>query len=153
MNLQVLLGLYQNDIRLKQLAAAASLPDHKIRVYLDNLRGSAINFIASAIWQQTDLNHVFILNDKEEAAYFHNDLEHLTGALDICLFPDSFKRAGHFNEMNSSHIMLRTEALSKFSGKTAAHKKVLVTSTLLQKTSVQSLRNSGWRNHTFSMIL
>ncbi len=126
MNLQVLLGLYQNDIRLKQLAAAASLPDHKIRVYLDNLRGSSINFIASAVWQQTDLNHVFILNDKEEAAYFHNDLEHLTDALDICLFPDSFKRAGHFNELNSSHIMLRTEALSKFSGKTA-HKKVLVT--------------------------
>jgi len=69
MNLQVLLGSYQNDIRLKQLAAGISLPDNKIRVYLDNLRGSAINFIATAIWQSTDVNHVFILNDKEEAAY------------------------------------------------------------------------------------
>lgn len=126
MNLQVLLGLYQNDIRLKQIAAAISLPEPKLRAYFDNLRGSAINMIAASIWQQSDANHVFILNDKEEAAYFHNDLEHLTGALDICFFPDSFKRTGHYNELNSSHVMLRTEALTKFSGD-RVHKKVLVT--------------------------
>jgi transcription-repair coupling factor (superfamily II helicase) len=126
MNLQVLLDLYQNDIRLKQIAAGVSLPDPKIRVYLDNLRGSAINFVATAVWQMSDVNHLFILNDNEEAAYFHNDLEHLTKALDICYFPDSFKRTGNFSELNSSHIMLRTEALTKFSGD-RVHKKVLVT--------------------------
>lgn len=126
MNLQVLLGLYQNDIRLKQIAAAISLPEPKLRAYFDNLRGSAINMVAASIWQHSDANHVFILNDREEAAYFHNDLEHLTGALDICFFPDSFKRAGHYNELNSSHVMLRTEALTKFSGD-RVHKKVLVT--------------------------
>jgi len=126
MNLQVLLGLYQNDIRLKQIAAAISLPEPAARIYLDNLRGSAVNMVATAVWQLSDANHVFILNDKEEAAYFHNDLEHLTGALDICFFPDSFKRAGNFRELNSSHVMLRTEALTKFSGK-QTHKKVLVT--------------------------
>src|SRR6185437_9207532 len=126
MNLQVLLGLYQNDIRLKQIAAGISLPDSKIRVQLDNLRGSSINFIATAVWQMCDANHVFVLNDREEAAYFHNDLEHLTDALDICYFPDSFKRTGNFNDLNSSHIMLRTEALTRFSGKNV-HKKVLVT--------------------------
>ncbi len=126
MNLPVLLGLYQNDIRLKQLAAGISLPGNKIRAYLDNLRGSSIDFIATAIWQATDVNHVFILTDKEEAAYFHNDLEHLTNALDICFFPDSFKRSGNFTDLNSSHVMLRTEALTKFSNVTT-HKKVLVT--------------------------
>lgn len=126
MNLPVLLGLYQNDIRLKQLAAGMSLPEPFLRVYLDNVRGSSINLIATAVWQSTDVNHVFILNDKEEAAYFHNDLEHLTGALDICFFPDSFKRTGFFNELNSSHVMLRTEALTRFSSK-SVHKKVLVT--------------------------
>jgi transcription-repair coupling factor (superfamily II helicase) len=126
MNLQVLLGLYQNDIRLKQIAAGISLPKPKIRVQLDNLRGASTNFIATAIWQQSDANHVFILNDKEEAAYFHNDIEQLTNALDICFFPDSFKRSGHFNELNSSHVMLRTETLTKFSSE-KVNKKVLVT--------------------------
>jgi len=126
MNLEVLLGLYQNDIRLKQIAAGLALPGHKIRVHLDNLRGSSINFMAAALWQNTDVNHVFILNDKEEAAYFHNDIEHLTKGLDIFFFPDSFKRTGYFNELNSSHVMLRTEALTKFTGK-RVNKKVLVT--------------------------
>lgn len=126
MNLQVLQGLYQNDIRIKQIAAGISLPEPRIRVALTNLRGSSINFIGTAVWQLSDANHVFILNDREEAAYFHNDLEHLTGALDICYFPDSFKKAGSYNELNSSHVMLRTEALTKFSKK-ETHKKVLVT--------------------------
>ncbi len=126
MNLEVLLGLYRNDIRLKQIAAGISLPGHKLRFYLDNLRGSSVNQVATAVWQLADVNHVFILNDKEEAAYFHNDLEHLTGALDISFFPDSFKRTGQFNELNSSHVMLRTEALTRFTGK-KVHKKVLVT--------------------------
>ncbi|HRO41341.1 MAG TPA: transcription-repair coupling factor [Flavipsychrobacter sp.] len=126
MNLQVLLGMYENDIRLKQIAASISLPDTKVRIHLDNLRGSSVNFVASAVWQISDANHVFILNDKEEAAYFHNDLEHLTNALDIFFFPDSFKKTGAFSELNSSHVMLRTEALTKFSS-TRVHKKVLVT--------------------------
>jgi transcription-repair coupling factor (superfamily II helicase) len=133
MNLQALLGLYQNDIRLKQLAAAISLPDRtdqpggtspKIRLQLDNLYGSSLNFIATAVWQMTSsktdtighgANHVFVLHDHEEAAYFHNDIEQLTKALDICYFPDSFKKAGDYKELNSSHVMLRTEALTKFS--------------------------------------
>src|SRR5690606_41677617 len=71
------------------------------------------------------------MNDREEAAYFHNDVEHLTQALDICYFPDSFKRSGNFHELNSSHVMLRTEALMRFQrsdSASAAHgRTVLVT--------------------------
>ncbi|MBC7555081.1 MAG: transcription-repair coupling factor [Taibaiella sp.] len=126
MNLEVLQGLYQNDIRIKQIAAGITLPGHKLRIYLDNLRGSSLNFVATAVWQLCEANHVFILNDKEEAAYFHNDIEHLTKALDVFFFPDSFRRTGAFNELNSSHVMLRTEALTKFAGD-RAKKKILIT--------------------------
>ncbi|MBS1629434.1 MAG: transcription-repair coupling factor [Bacteroidetes bacterium] len=134
MNLGVLLGLFSNDERLKQLAAALSLPEPRFRACLDGLQGSAMAFVATTVWQLSDCNHVFVLGDKEEAAYFHNDLEHLSGALDIHYFPDSFKRSGHFTDLNPSHVMLRTEALSKFSapvslseGARLPHKKVLVT--------------------------
>ena len=130
MNLGVLLGIYSSDIRLKQLAAALSLPKPLLRASLDGLRGSSINFVATAVWQLSEANHVFVLSDKEDAAYFHNDLEHLTGALDIHYFPDSFKRTGSFSDLNNSHVMLRTEALSKFGqaqGGSTIRKKVLVT--------------------------
>ncbi|MEO6830705.1 MAG: DUF559 domain-containing protein, partial [Chitinophagaceae bacterium] len=126
MNLSVLQGFYSDDTRLKQIAAALSLPNPKFRASLEGLRGSAAAFVATAVWQLSEGNHVFVLSDKEEAAYFHNDLEHLTGALDILYFPDSFKRSAFFSDLNSSHVMLRTEALSKFNGE-RVNKKILVT--------------------------
>ncbi len=126
MNLEVLQGAYQNDVRIKNITAAIAIPNRKLRLYLENLRGSSVNFISTAVWQSSDANHIFILNDKEEAAYFLNDTEHLTEALDVCFFPDSFKKTGSFNELNSSHVMLRTEALTKFSS-ASAKKKILVT--------------------------
>lgn len=126
MNLQVLQEVYRNDDRIKKIADDLSLPHAKQQITLQGLSGSSINFLATAVWQLSDSNHVFILNDKEEAAYFHNDLEHLTKALDICYFPDSFKKTGAFSELNSSHVMLRTETLTKFGGE-KVHKKILVT--------------------------
>jgi len=128
-NLSHLLGLYASDPRLKELAAGLSLPAPKLRISLTGLKGSSAAFAAAAVWQLSEANHVFILADKEEAAYFHNDLEHLTGALDIHFFPDSFKKTGHFTDLAPSGVMLRTEALAKFGAKTGGdvRKKVLVT--------------------------
>ena len=61
------------------------------------------------------LNHLVVLNDAEEAAYFQNTLENLTDALDLFYFPSSFKNRKNFKLLNSSHVMLRTEALTKLS--------------------------------------
>lgn len=111
MNLEALLGLYKQDDRLKQLAAGLSLPHPKIRATLTHLRGSAPAFIAAAVANQSPIRHIFVLNDKDEAAYFFNDLESLLGNSAVYFFPDSYKRAGDYSQYNDSHIMLRTEAL------------------------------------------
>ncbi|HTO16744.1 MAG TPA: transcription-repair coupling factor [Edaphocola sp.] len=126
MNLQTLQGLYLSDVRLKQLAAASTLPTPKQIFQLQNLKANAITFVAISIWQQSDENHIFILDDKDEAAYFHNDFEHLSGAINIFFFPDSYRKTGVYTDLNNSHVMLRTEALNKLSGD-KVHKKVLVT--------------------------
>ncbi|WP_212001468.1 transcription-repair coupling factor [Chitinophaga sp. HK235] len=125
MNLQAVLQLYQRDARLQSLVKGIQSPTPQY-FQLSSLSGSAINFVAVTAWANADANHLFILNDKEEAAYFQNDLESLSQALDIFYFPDSFKKTGQFQELNSSHSMLRTEALMKFSGDTV-RKKILVT--------------------------
>lgn len=111
MNLEALLGLYKQDNRLKQLAAGLSLPKPKIRATLSHLRGSAAAFIAAATGNHSPLRHIFVLNDKDDAAYFFNDLENLIGKSNVFFFPDSYKRAGDYTQYNDSHIMLRTEAL------------------------------------------
>ncbi len=126
MNLQVLQEIYRNDDRIKKIADELLLPESKKNLSLQGLSGSSIHFIATAVWQLSQVNHLFILNDKEEAAYFHNDLEYLTKALDVFYFPDSFKKTGTFTELNASHLMMRTEALTKFNGENI-HKKIVVT--------------------------
>src|SRR5205814_5188042 len=65
-------------------------------------------------------------------AYLHNNLENLTHALDIFYFPSSFKSRKNFRLLNSSHLMLRIEALMKWSStgssvSTSINKKILVT--------------------------
>ena len=117
MNLQTLLGKYNDFPRLKQLADTILLSRSE-KIFLQNLRGSSAEFIAASVFQHEALkkfNHVFVLNNAEEAAYFHNTLENLTNALNLFYFPSSFKNRKNFQLLNSSHIMLRTEALTRLS--------------------------------------
>ena len=127
MNLEQLLEKYIQSPRLFQLADRLSFSQPQ-KIYLKNLQGSASQFVASAVFTHpscSQLNHLIVLNDAEEAAYFHNTFENLTHALDLFYFPSSFKTRKNFSLLNSSHIMLRTEALMKLS--TGTNKKVMVT--------------------------
>ena len=97
------------------------------RLRLTNLAGSSSQFIFSAVYghpSAAKLNHLVILDNAEEAAYFHNTLENLTEALDLYYFPSSFKNRKNFRLLNSSHSMLRTEALTRFS--TDGNKRIMV---------------------------
>jgi transcription-repair coupling factor (superfamily II helicase) len=113
--IQELLQLYQNDPRLFQLADRIAFAQSQ-KIYLKGLLGSSPVFVTASTFLHPScqqLNHLIVLNDAEEAAYFHNTLENITGALDIFYFPSSFKNRKNYRLLNSSHVMLRTEALTK----------------------------------------
>lgn len=117
MSVKALLEQYQNSPRLFSLADRLSFSQPQ-KIELSGLRGSASQFVASAIFLHpscSQLNHLFICNDAEEAAYFHNTIENLTQAINILYFPSSFKNRKNYSLLNPSHVMLRTEALMKFS--------------------------------------
>jgi len=127
MNLEVLLNLYKNDPRCFQIADRITLskPQH---LHLKGLNGSASQFVIAAVYSHASLaqsNHLVILRDAEEAAYFQNTLENITNALDIFYFPSSFKNKKNYQLLNSSHVMLRTEALTKIAA--GGNKKIIVT--------------------------
>src|SRR5690606_29384424 len=128
----------QNTPRLFQLADRLSFAQTQ-KIYLKNLQGSSSQFVVAAAFLHpscSQLNHLIVLNDAEEAAYFHNTLENLTGALDIFYFPSSFKNRKNFRLLNSSHVMLRTEALTRIAA--GGNKKILVTypEALFEKTVI-----------------
>lgn len=126
MNLNVLMNFYKNDPRCFQIADRISLskPQH---LHLKGLAGSASQFVLAAVFNHaaaSQLNHLVILRDAEEAAYFHNTIENITNALDIFYFPSSFKNKKNYRLLNSSHVMLRTEALTRLAG--GGNKKIIV---------------------------
>ncbi len=126
MNLQVLLDKFSQNPRIKSIADRISMPE-TANLRLTHLTGSASQFILAAVYGHPSaaaLNHLVILDNAEEAAYFHNTLENLTEALDLYYFPSSYKNRKNFKLLNSSHVMLRTESLTRFS--TDGNKRIMV---------------------------
>jgi transcription-repair coupling factor (superfamily II helicase) len=116
MNSEVLSDAFLHSPRLFQLADRLVLSTPQ-RIRCKNLQGSSPAFLISAVLQHamtSQLNHMVVCEDAESAAYLHNTIENLTGALDIFYFPSSFKNKKNYRLLNSSHVMLRTEALTKF---------------------------------------
>ncbi|HEY8689289.1 MAG TPA: transcription-repair coupling factor [Chitinophagaceae bacterium] len=117
MNLDVLLNSYKNDPRIFTIADRVGLSQPQ-KIHLAGLQGSASQFIINAVFAHpaaSKINHLVILRDAEEAAYFHNTLENISNALNIFYFPSSYKTKKNYRLLNSSHVMLRTECLTKFS--------------------------------------
>jgi transcription-repair coupling factor (superfamily II helicase) len=110
-----------------RIAMSAS-KENPCQVFLQNLNGSSAAFVLQSIFSNektSHLNHVIVLNDAEESAYFFNSIESVTEALDLFYFPSSFKSPHNFSLLNPSHVMLRTEALTKIS--MGGNKKIMVT--------------------------
>src|ERR1700754_1050470 len=132
MNSEVLLGSFLHSPRLFQLADRLLLSAPQ-RIDCKNLQGSSPAFLISAIFQHettSQLNHLVVCEDAEAAAYLHNTIESLTSALDLFYFPSSFKNKKNYKLLNSSHVMLRTEALTRLSVSTKnilTAKKLIIT--------------------------
>ena len=127
MNLELLLKDYANDPRCFTITDRITA-SHPRSFQLSGLHGSSAPFVVTSVFNHPasiQLNHLVILRDAEEAAYFHNTLENLTQPPDLFYFPSSFKNKKNFRLLNSSHTMLRIEALTKIAG--GGNRKILVT--------------------------
>ncbi|MBK7946562.1 MAG: transcription-repair coupling factor [Flavobacteriales bacterium] len=72
-----LLSLYRSDARIARVAEG--LREKAARVQIAGTIGSAQALIAASVMERMGGVHVFVLTDREEAAYFLNDLEALRG--------------------------------------------------------------------------
>lgn len=113
-NLADLLQRYQTDERVQQLLTAIP-SDQGIampRIQLKGLRASLSSFIISAAFLNEGCNHLIVANDKEAAAYIHNNIANLLDPKPIRFFPDSFKRPLYFEKLDTSMMLQRTEAVN-----------------------------------------
>lgn len=99
-------------------AVAKSLDAKSAHISLHGLVGSGLAFRAQALIKLLYGDHLFIFNDKEEAAYFHNDLQKFEDKSFNCVFyPESYRVPYQTENTDNSNIVLRAEVLKTISGR------------------------------------
>ncbi len=104
----------------KALANAKKNPDTNI--HLMGLVGSSLSFAISSSFLANEVPFLCIFNDKEEAAYYLNDLEQLLGDQNVLFYPGSYRRPYQIEETDNANVLLRAEVLNRIN----SHKKPIV---------------------------
>lgn len=117
------LSIYKADGLIKTVAEGirASKPQN-IRV--KGLSGSLDAVLVATTFKLHPQDYLIVLQDREEAAYFQNDLQNLLDR-EVLLFPMSYKRAYEYDETENANILMRAEILNRLAGKTSPE--ILVT--------------------------
>ena len=108
--------LYKESSLIKTVADCIK-PNEGNDVQLKGLSGSMDAVAAAGIYAVNHQNHLFVLHEKEDAAYFFNDLQNLMPGKEILLFPTSYKRPYQFEETGNANILMRADILNKINNK------------------------------------
>jgi transcription-repair coupling factor (superfamily II helicase) len=96
------------DATANQLQFSAS------KIHWKGVYGSSRALISSQLASQVPGHHLFVLQDKEEAAYFLNDLESLfPDSNQIVFYPASYRSPYQFEETDNANVVARAEVLEK----------------------------------------
>jgi len=88
------------------------------KIHCTGLSGSSKSLLAASVIPQLSGVHLIIVPEKEESAYFYNDLVNLLGSDSVLFFPSSFKRSVHYNQPDHGNVILRTHVINQLgSGK------------------------------------
>ena len=114
MNAVDFISLYRTDSLLQTLAEGIRASTSQ-SIHLKGLHGSLDAVVLAAMHKSIRANHIVILHDKEEAAFFLNDLQNLLGEKEIFLFPMSYKRPYEYVEVENANVLMRAEVLNQLS--------------------------------------
>jgi transcription-repair coupling factor (superfamily II helicase) len=85
--------------------------------HLKGLVGSSLSFVITEIFKRQDEPFLLIFNDKEEAAFYLNDLEQLINTKDVFFYPGSYRRPYQIEETDNANILLRAEVLNRINSR------------------------------------
>ncbi len=93
------------------------LPAPKITRFLKGLSGSALSFVIAEVFRDSEHPFLVVFDDKEEAAYYLNDLEELIGENDVLFYPGSYRRPYQIEETDNANVLLRAEVLNRINSR------------------------------------
>ncbi|MDG1805125.1 transcription-repair coupling factor [Flavicella sp.] len=92
---------------------AEILSTEKNHIHISNLLGSSLAFNIAEIFKKNEKPFLIILNNKEDAAYFLNDIEEILGKKNVLFYPGSYRRPYQIEETDNANILLRAEVLNR----------------------------------------
>ncbi len=111
MDRQAFISLYQSD-PIFQTLAHEILGTEKVNYQLKGLAGSLDMVVFCSLYSSKGGFHLIIAQDKEEAAYLNTDIQNLLDTEDHMIFPSSFKRPYHYDEVDNANVLMRAEILN-----------------------------------------
>ena len=109
-----LLNAYLKSIQDKQVLE--QLGSEKT-IHLSKVTGSSATIIGALCFKESEHTFIFILKNKEEAAYFFNDLEQLIPEKDLLFYPGSYRRPYQIEETDNANVLMRAEVLNRLSSR------------------------------------
>jgi transcription-repair coupling factor (superfamily II helicase) len=106
---------YNSSPKIKQITEFLAADQQKIQ--LNGLVGSSLSFVIQALFEKAEHPYLVILNDKEEAAYYLNDLEKMIGEEDVLFYPGSYRRPYQIEDTDNANILLRAEVLNRINSR------------------------------------
>ncbi|WKL46888.1 transcription-repair coupling factor [Flavobacterium pectinovorum] len=116
MSKNALYTTYDNLPKIQQIATQL-LEQNQVKMHLSGLLGSAVSFIIRGVFKKTELPFLVVLDNKEEAAYYLNDLEQMIGEQDVLFYPASFRRPYQVDETDNANVLLRAEVLNRINSR------------------------------------
>ncbi len=116
-------------------------------IQLKGVAGSALPFIAAAVINQLKGSHLFLLPDKEQAAYFFNDLETVLGNNKVLFFPMSYKKPYAPELVDNANVLFRSEVLNHI----ALQHQTSIIVTYSQALSEKVVSKSHLKKNTFNL--
>jgi transcription-repair coupling factor (superfamily II helicase) len=118
MTIDKLIARFASQEAFSSLCRALERPD-LVHVYAERLAGSARSVLGAAAANRLGGLHLFVLDDREAAAYFYNDLYNLREGRDVLFFPSGYRRSAEHGEEDAAAAVQRTTALAHIAGTVA----------------------------------
>jgi transcription-repair coupling factor (superfamily II helicase) len=106
---------YLQTLQLQNLQTA--IAGSETKVHLKGLVGSSFSVTISESFKTAETPFLVVFDDKEEAAYYLNDLEQLINNKDVLFYPGSYRRPYQIDGTNNANVLLRAEVLNRINSR------------------------------------
>ncbi|WNM19765.1 transcription-repair coupling factor [Flavobacterium capsici] len=106
---------YEHSAKIKSLAESIGVEQTK--VHCKGLMNSATSIVIQSVFKKADKPFLLLFNEKEEAAYYLNDLEQMLGQNDVLFYPSSYRRPYQIEETDNANVLLRSEVLNRINSR------------------------------------